>query len=91
MNLCINCKHYKDNPNSPLDSSVGLCARKDIRSPVTGEPALPFCSVERQTFAGTCTREGIHFVQAESFPHQDPRPRPTENLTTYGSILKDGD
>lgn len=91
MNLCINCKHFQANPKSPKDNTVALCARKDLRNPVHGLPDLPYCSVERLDYAGTCKMEGIHWVQAQSFPHQDPRPRPTENLTTYGSILKDGD
>lgn len=91
MNLCINCKHYKDNPASPKILSLGLCARKDEIDPVAGDPVYAFCSVERKSYAGTCTAQGIHFVQAQSFPHQDPRPRPVENLTTYGSPMKDGD
>ena len=90
MNLCVNCKYYQDNPVAPKILNLGLCARRDDRDPVTGALDLPFCSTERKSF-GTCTREGIHFIQAQSFPHQDPLPRPTENLTTYGSILKDGD
>lgn len=89
MDFCINCKHFKDHPDAPKDPSLGLCARRDDPNPVTGDPVYPFCKVERSH--GTCTREGIHFVQAQSFPHQDPLPRHVENLTTYGSPMKDGD
>ena len=91
MNFCINCKHFKDHPDARKNPSLGLCTRRDDPNPATRDPVYPFSSVERIGSAGTCTRAGIHFIQAQSFPHQDPRPRPVENLTTYGSPMKDGD
>lgn len=91
MKLCVDCKHYRPHElhgQTVYASKLGRCARKGIPSPVDGSPDDPPASIER-THMGTCGIDGLHFVRI-AFPHQDPKPHESQDMDTFGRILKEG-